>query len=78
MFTTGPSIIEWLLVSPGPEAAAVSQWERRPFTLLHLLALVFGTLEQMRQRWCLGSVCLPTVSCLAEMRGGRAVDLTIS
>lgn len=43
MFITGPSIIEWLLVSPAPEAAAWSQWERRPFTVRLLLALVSGT-----------------------------------
>lgn len=32
MFITGPSIIEWPLVSAAPEAAAWSQWERRPST----------------------------------------------
>lgn len=39
MFITGPSIIEWSLVSSAPEAAASSQWERRPFKVLLLLAL---------------------------------------
>lgn len=76
MFITGPSIIEWSLVSPAPEAAASSQWERprcsppspRP------------RLREERRRggegglWTSPSPELALVlvcSCLLEERGGR-------
>lgn len=44
MFITGPSIIEWPLVSAAPEAAAGSQWEQRPSAAPSVSSpRVFGT-----------------------------------